>query len=134
MIPHLMPSILIGFAGAFGTLIRYWIGLATAHWNGALPWGTMLINITGSFLIVFFGDLTALESKFPLSETTRTIIMVGFFGGYTTFSSFSLQTLNQFKNGHPIHALLHIGLTVTFCIIGAAVGYMIAEVINRTIS
>ncbi|MBQ5469076.1 MAG: CrcB family protein [Acetobacter sp.] len=130
MFAQLMPSLLIGLAGAFGTLLRYWIGLATAHWNGVLPWATMMINITGSFLIVFFGDLTALESKFPLSETMRTIIMVGFFGGYTTFSSFSLQTINQLKDGHPIHALLHIGLTVILCIIGAAAGYMAAEVIN----
>ncbi|MBO6085500.1 MAG: CrcB family protein, partial [Acetobacter sp.] len=57
--------------------------------------------------------------------------MVGFFGGYTTFSSFSLQTINQLKDGHPIHALLHIGLTVILCIIGAAAGYMAAEVINH---
>ncbi|MCE2564540.1 CrcB family protein [Komagataeibacter sp. FNDCF1] len=130
MYANLPPSLLIGLAGAAGTLLRYWIGLATARWSQVLPWGTIMINVTGSFAIAFFGTLTAASGRLPVSETGRLVFMVGLCGGYTTFSSFSLQTLDLLKNGTPARAMLNIGLSVTLCMASVTAGYMAAQAIN----
>ena len=130
MSANVLPSLLIGLAGAAGTLLRYWIGLATARWSQVLPWGTIMINVTGSFAIAFFGTLTAASGRLPMSETGRLVFMVGLCGGYTTFSSFSLQTLDLLKNGAPARAMLNIGLSVTLCMASVTAGYMAAQAIN----
>lgn len=130
MSANIFPSLLIGLAGAAGTLLRYWVGLATMRWSQVLPWGTILINVTGSFAIAFFGTLTAASGRLPVSETGRLVFMVGLCGGYTTFSSFSLQTLDLLKNGTPGRALLNIGLSVVLCMASVTAGYMAAQAIN----
>ena len=128
----LLPSLLIGLAGACGTLLRYWLGLATVRWSQVLPWGTILSIVTGSFAIAFFGTLTAAGGRLPMSETSRLVFMVGLCGGYTTFSSFSLQTLDLLKNGFPGRALLNIGLSVMLCMVSVAAGSMLAQGINAS--
>lgn len=130
MLANITPSLLIGLAGAAGTLLRYWVGLATLRWGQMLPWGTILINVTGSFAIAFFGTLTAAGSRLPVSETGRLVFMVGLCGGYTTFSSFSLQTLDLLKNGAPGRAMLNIGLSVGLCMLSVTAGYLAAQAIN----
>lgn len=130
MTSSLLPSLLIGLAGAAGTLLRYWIGLATLRWSQTLPWGTILINVSGSFAIAFFGTLTAAGARLPVSETGRLVFMVGLCGGYTTFSSFSLQTLDLLKNGAPGRALLNIGLSVGLCMLSVSAGYLAAQAVN----
>lgn len=130
MLANITPSLLIGLAGAAGTLLRYWVGLATLRWGQMLPWGTILINVTGSFAIAFFGTLTAAGGRLPVSETGRLIFMVGLCGGYTTFSSFSLQTLDLLKNGAPGRAMLNIGLSVGLCMLSVTAGYLAAQAIN----
>lgn len=130
MLANITPSLLIGLAGAAGTLLRYWVGLATLRWGQMLPWGTILINVTGSFAIAFFGTLTAAGGRLPVSETGRLVFMVGLCGGYTTFSSFSLQTLDLLKNGAPGRAILNIGLSVGLCMLSVTAGYLAAQAIN----
>ncbi|GAN71728.1 MAG: CrcB family protein [Acetobacter syzygii] len=130
MLANITPSLLIGLAGAAGTLLRYWVGLATLRWGQMLPWGTILINVTGSFAIAFFGTLTAAGGRLPVSETGRLVFMVGLCGGYTTFSSFSLQTLDLLKNGAPGRAMLNIGLSVGLCMLSVTAGYLAAQAIN----
>ena len=130
MSANVLPTLLIGLAGAGGTLLRYWLGLATARWSQVLPWGTIMINVTGSFAIAFFGTLTSASGRLPVSETGRLVFMVGLCGGYTTFSSFSLQTLDLLKNGSPARALLNIGLSVVLCMASVTAGYMAAQAIN----
>ncbi|PAL23462.1 CrcB family protein [Acetobacter syzygii] len=130
MLANITPSLLIGLAGAAGTLLRYWVGLATLRWGQMLPWGTILINVTGSFAIAFFGTLTAAGGRLPVSETGRLVFMVGLCGGYTTFSSFSLQTLDLLKNGVPGRAMLNIGLSVGLCMLSVTAGYLAAQAIN----
>ncbi len=72
------------------------------------PWGTILINIVGSFIIGFFGALTASDSRLQVHADARAFVMVGICGGYTTFSSFSLQTLDLFRDGKPGAAVANI--------------------------
>lgn len=130
MATRLATTVLIGLGGAFGTLLRYWGGLAALRWSQWLPWGTILINVSGSFAIAFFGALTAASGRFPASETTRLVFMVGICGGFTTFSSFSLQTLDLLRQGAVLRALLNIGLSLALCMASVTAGYLAAQALN----
>ena len=84
----------IGLGGALGGMGRAWLAVMVARITGPqFPWGTMLINITGSFVIGFFGTFRTSGSRFAVPVDVRAFVMVGICGGFTTFSSFSLQTL-----------------------------------------
>src|SRR4051812_1089831 len=85
--------------GALGTLARFGLSLLALPISRELPWGTIIINVTGSFVIGLFGTLTLAQGRFPVSENVRLFVMIGLCGGYTTFSSFSLQTLDLMRNG-----------------------------------
>lgn len=124
--------ILIGIGGAFGSIARAWLALTVARITGPqFPWGTILINIIGSFVIGFFGTLTASGSRFSVPPDARTFVMVGICGGFTTFSSFSLQTLELARDGRIGQALGNIGLSVILCLSAVAGGHYGAAAINR---
>ena len=90
--------ILVLAGGAVGCLTRFVVGTAiVARLGGRFPYGTVFINITGSFLIGF--AMTFLTERSHLSPNWRFLIVVGFLGGYTTFSSFQWETLNLMKDG-----------------------------------
>src|SRR5690349_14201516 len=90
----------IALGGALGSVGRAWLALAVARITGPqFPWGTILINVIGSFVIGFFGALTAAEGRFAVPADARAFVMVGICGGFTTFSSFSLQTLDLIRDG-----------------------------------
>jgi CrcB protein len=95
-----------------------------------LPWGTILINIVGSFLIGAFGTLTLAHGRFPLSENARLFVMVGICGGFTTFSSFTLQTLDLLRSGAVGRAGVNIALSVALCIGAVALGHTLAAHLN----
>ena len=122
--------ILVMIGGALGTLARYAISVAAAPISGNLPWGTIAINVAGSFLIGFFGTLTLAYGRFPASEGARLFVMIGLCGGFTTFSSFSLQTLDLLRNGAPVRAAVNIGVSVVLCVAAVAVGHAIAARLN----
>jgi CrcB protein len=104
-----------------------------ARWIGEVfPWGTLLINVTGSFVIVFFAELTGSEGRILASPELRTLFMVGICGGYTTFSSFSLQTLNLARDGEWLAASAYILGSVMICLLGAIVGHIGAAAINSS--
>ncbi len=96
----LTSCLLIMLGSAVGTLIRYLISVSTTASPHELPWSTIAINISGSFVIGFFGTLTLSNGRFPVSENLRLLLMVGICGGFTTFSSFSLQTFELLRNGY----------------------------------
>jgi CrcB protein len=122
----------IGVGGAVGSIARAWLALAVARVTGPqFPWGTILINIIGSFVIGFFGSLTASGSRFAAPANIRAFVMIGLCGGFTTFSSFSLQTLELLRDGSVTQALGNIGLSVALCLLAVAVGHYGAAVINR---
>ena len=123
-------TIAIAIGGAIGSVARYWIALLMLPLSRDLPWGTIAINIVGSFAIAFFGTLTIASGRHPLPEIPRLFFMVGVCGGFTTFSSFSLQTLDLLRTGAPVRALLNIVLSVTLCLTAVTLGYLAAARVN----
>ncbi|MDE2583072.1 MAG: fluoride efflux transporter CrcB [Rhodospirillales bacterium] len=116
---------LIGLGGALGSMARAWVAVAMARVTGpAFPWGTILVNILGSFLIGFVGSLTATDGRLGGTAELRTLIMVGFCGGFTTFSSFSLQTLDLARDGRPGQAFGNVALSLLLCLGSVAVGHV----------
>jgi len=120
----------IALGGALGTITRYWVAVGMLPFSRALPWGTISINIVGSFIIGFFGTLTLTSGRHPLPETARLFVMVGFCGGFTTFSSFSLQTLDLLRGDAWFRALLNIALSVLLCLAAVAAGHALAAQFN----
>src|SRR5687768_15650930 len=106
--------LLLAVGGAIGTMARFWISMLALPISRTLPWGTIMINVAGSFVIGFFGTLTLANGKYPLTENVRLFVMVGFCGGFTTFSAFSLQTLDLIRGGSIVRASANVILSVTF--------------------
>ncbi len=123
-------TLLLALGGALGTLARFGVGLWAAPISQALPWGTILINIAGSFMIGFVGTLTLASGRFPFAEPLRLFLMVGFCGGFTTFSSFSLQTLDLLRGGAPGRALVNVALSVVLCLGAVALGHGLGALLN----
>jgi protein CrcB len=122
----------IGLGGALGSMARAWLAITVARITGPqFPWGTILINSTGSFVIGFFGALTASGSRFAVPVDVRAFVMVGICGGFTTFSSFSLQTLELARGGRVAQALGNIALSVVLCLLAVAAGHYGAAAIHR---
>ncbi len=118
----------VALGSAIGGCLRYALGseMLPRH-SGSFPWSTVLINIIGSFIIGFFGTLTVAGSRWAVPESTRIFVMVGLCGGFTTFSSFSLQTFDLLRSGAWGKALLNMGLSVVLCLGAVAVGHWIAQ-------
>jgi len=126
----LTSCLIVMLGGALGTLARYLIGLVAIPISQDLPWGTIIINIVGSFIIGFFGTLTLAHGRFPASDNLRLFVMVGICGGFTTFSAFSLQTLDLLRAGAPFRAGVNIVVSVVLCVLSVALGHYIASQIN----
>lgn len=122
--------ILVMIGGAIGTLARYVVSVLALPISGQLPWGTILINVSGSLIIGFFGTLTLASGRYPVSESLRLFVMIGLCGGYTTFSSFSLQTLDLMRSGGMMRAAVNVAASVILCIGAVAVGHLIASQLN----
>ena len=122
--------LLMALGGALGTLARYFAAAALLPLSKNLPWGTIVVNIAGAFVIGFFGTLTLAHGRFPLPENARLFVTVGFCGGFTTFSSFSLQTLDLIRKGTVGAALLNIVLSVVLCLCSVAAGHYLAAHFN----
>jgi fluoride exporter len=121
----------VALGGALGTTARYWLSTVVARAFGeTFPWGTLIINVTGSFVIGFFAALTGPDGRVFASSTVRQFVMIGICGGYTTFSSFSLQTLNLMNDGEWTRAGANIGLSVLLCLIAVWAGVVLANLVN----
>lgn len=122
----------VALGGALGTVGRYFIsGMVANTFGETFPWGTLIINITGSFVIGFFSTLTAPDGRLMVSSTSRQFVMMGICGGYTTFSSFSLQTLNLMRGGEWVPAAGNVLGSVIFCMIAVWLGAISATAINQ---
>jgi CrcB protein len=117
----------VALGSALGGMARYGLTLAGAALLGpAFPWGTILINLLGSFVISFFGTLTMAAGPLPAAPGLRVFVMVGLCGGFTTFSSFSLQTLELARGGALLSAAANIALSVLLCLAAVALGHAAA--------
>lgn len=124
--------LLIALGGALGSVSRFWLnGLVSSHVGETFPWGTMLINVSGSFIIGFFATLTAPDGRVFASSNTRQFFMTGICGGYTTFSSFSLQTLNLARDGEWFRAGGYTVGSVVACLVAVWIGFLCAQAINQ---
>jgi CrcB protein len=127
----MLTYLFIALGGALGSITRYWIAGAVAERVGEqFPWGTILINITGSFLIGLFFGLTGMEGRWLATPNTRAFLLVGICGGYTTFSSFSLQTLVLMRNGEWFRAGANCVISVILCLIAVWLGHTLALMFN----
>src|SRR5262249_57118352 len=98
---------LIGIAGLVGTLARYWLsGWGDRWWGGSFPFGTMIVNLTGCLAIGFLFHAT--EEKYLIDPVVRSAVLVGFLGGFTTFSSFAVQSFNLLRDGEVFLASVNI--------------------------
>jgi CrcB protein len=123
----------VAIGGAIGSMARYGIGgLVSDKFSGSFPWGTLVVNVTGSFIIGVLGALTAPEGKMnPQSRVFAVqLLMTGVCGGYTTFSSFSLQTLNLLRDREWLYAGGNILLSVVLCMIAVWLGYLLGTIFS----
>jgi CrcB protein len=121
----------IAVGSALGGMARYWCsGVAADLIGETFPWGTLIVNIVGSFVIGFFATLTGPDGRIFAGSMVRQFVMVGICGGYTTFSSFSLQTLNQMNDGEWLRAGANVGASVILCLISVWAGQVLAASIN----
>jgi CrcB protein len=117
---------------ALGGAGRYWLSGVFANLIGeTFPWGTMLVNISGSFVIGFFATLTGPDGRLFVGTEVRQFVMIGLCGGYTTFSSFSLQTLNLMRDGDFLRAGGNVGLSVVLCLWAVWLGHIAAAHLNQ---
>jgi len=127
----MLTYLYIALGGAIGSMARAWMANAVTRAMGPyFPWGTILINIVGSFIIGFYGALTTSDGRFAAHPDARAFVMIGICGGFTTFSSFSLQTLDLARDGKIGAAFANIGLSVILCLFAVTAGYASAQAIN----
>jgi CrcB protein len=120
----MIVSLWVMAGSALGGLARYWLGLAVLNLTGSvLPWGTLLINIIGSFVIGWFGALTAIDGRLAVAPDIRVFVMIGLCGGFTTFSSFSLQTFELLRGDAPGWAAANVVASVGLCLLGVWAGF-----------
>jgi len=111
----------IALGGALGSMARYATGVYVGRWLGmTFPWGTLLINIFGSFLIGVFAESFAL--RWDTSQTTRAFLIVGICGGYTTFSTFSLDIVTLINRGEILAACAYIVASVALGVLALYAG------------
>ena len=118
--------LVIGCGGFLGAISRYMVsGWAYTIFGTGMPYGTLIVNIVGSFLLGIVAQLI-LAGNF-LTATASSFLGIGFLGAFTTFSTFSVQTLELLESGSPLKALLNILLNLLLCLIGAWGGLSIGR-------
>jgi len=134
----------VALGGAAGSALRFIVSGWVAHELGdplsrlsgkwlsvAFPWGTLTVNIIGSLLIGMVAALVSSDGRWLVSPGLRQFLMLGVLGGFTTFSSFSLQTLELLRDGEWFMASANILISVAVCLIAVWAGFTLASLLNR---
>lgn len=107
----MIQVLLVAFGGAIGSVLRYYVGVWSIRLAGpAFPWGTLTVNVVGSFIIGVLAELIA--RKFGGSTELRLLLMTGLVGGFTTFSAFSLDTIGLLERGEAFMAIVYVAASV----------------------
>ena len=126
--------LLVAVGGALGSVARNLCSLGLSRWFGeTFPWGTLCVNVLGSFVIGFYFVLTAPNGRLLVSSDWRIFVTVGICGGFTTFSSFSLQTLLLLRNGELLLAGLNALGSFVLCLVAVWLGVLCATALNSKV-
>jgi fluoride exporter len=118
----------VAAGGALGSVARFWLGAAMATLTGPrFPWGTLLINVLGSLVIGLVAALTLVPDRIGMHPDLRIFIMVGICGGFTTFSAFSLQTLELLQSGACWPAAGYITGSLVLCLAAVWCGWLLGK-------
>jgi CrcB protein len=134
----------VALGGALGSALRFIVSGLVAHhladplsrlsgkWlSVAFPWGTLTVNVTGSLFIGMMAALVSPDGRWLVSPALRQFVMLGVLGGFTTFSSFSLQTLDLLRDGEWFMASANVLLSVAVCLIAVWAGFTLISTLNR---
>ncbi|HWA28411.1 MAG TPA: fluoride efflux transporter CrcB [Lacunisphaera sp.] len=124
--------LIVSLGGALDSGLRFLAsGWVANHFGATFPWGTLVVNVTGSYIIGFVNTLTGPGGRVFASGSTRQFFMTGICGGYTAFSSFSLQTLNLAQEGEWLHAGANVVFSVVCCLVAVWLGHPAAGYLNQ---
>ncbi len=128
----MLVYLVVAIGSALGGAFRHWCDVVAAATVGeAFPWGTIAINVLGSFVIGLFARATGPDGRWTVSDATRFFVMVGFCGGYTTFSAFSLQTVALLERGAALAAAANVALSLVLCLGAVGLGHAGARALDR---
>jgi len=122
-----MMYVWVALGSAIGGVMRYAISRMMEPVSQGIPWGTIVVNITGCFIIGYFGTVTLAGGRFAEPPAVRIFVMVGICGGFTTFSSFSLQTFELLRTGRWGLALGNVLISVVVCLVAVGAGHRLAQ-------
>jgi CrcB protein len=126
------PYLWVAFGAAIGGMARYGLSGIIGDWIGAtFPWGTLIVNVTGCFVIGIVNMLTGPDGIILVPVNARLFMMVGICGGYTTFSSFSLESLNLMRNGEWLAVTAYMISSAVFCMVAVWLGHVAGLLLNR---
>lgn len=127
-----MSYLWVAFGSALGGMARYGCsGLAARVLGPSFPWGTLLVNVSGSLIIGFIATLAAPDGRVLMTPDARAFVLIGILGGFTTFSSLSLETLNLARDGEWLFAAVNVIASVVLCLVAIWLGYLGAAALNR---
>jgi len=117
--------LVVGLGGAVGAILRWWVGVLMSHLLAPVFLGTLVVNLVGSFLVGVL--LIWFQGKLPINDVLRTGIVVGLLGGFTTYSAFSMETVNMMMAGFYGRASAYVVVTVAVCLMGTWAGVMLGR-------
>ena len=125
----MLRVLFIGLAGLVGTLCRYWLsGVLARRYGETFPAGTLAVNVAGCFFIGFLFYM--LQERYLVGQTARTVVLVGFLGGFTTFSSYGLQTFTLLRDGEFAYAAANVGASNLLGLLLVWGGYALAKLLG----
>jgi fluoride exporter len=127
-----MTYLWVAIGSALGGMARFGCSGLAARWFGAtFPAGTLLVNVVGSLIIGFTATMMAPDGRLLVAPDARAFVLIGILGGFTTFSSFSLETLNLARDGEWLWAGANVTLSIVLCLAAVWLGHLSAAVLSR---